>query len=115
LCGVEFRVVWIGGKPLAVATDLAKGLGYQDANDITRHVSDKNKSNPIQDRVVATGRPLTLLSKRGILEVFMAIRKEETKPFREAVLDLLEAIDEGRVRPRRCYLTMCAMAHKRSQ
>lgn len=94
---VEFRVVWIGGKPWAIADNLATGIGYDRGSRITRHVSDKNL---IRDHKMVTSagtRYVTLISKRGVFEVFMAVNKPETEPFREAVLDLLEAIDEGRV------------------
>ena len=99
LCGVEFRVVWTGGKPWAVADDMATGLGYDQASRITRHVSDSEyliRNHPVVTN--AGTRYYTLISKRGVLDVFMTVNTERTKPFRKAVLDLLEAIDEGRVR-----------------
>ena len=89
--GHEIRFVWYGGEWWAVAKDVAKALGYRDAEKMTRSLDPEEKDTHI------VGTPggkqkMTIVSETGIYEAVFHSRREEVKEFKRWVKRILKEL-----------------------
>lgn len=71
-------------QPWFVATDVAKALGYRDAEKVTRNVRPKHKA---LCTLISGTRQVTIISEAGLYSALMRTRKPEAVPFQEWVTD----------------------------
>lgn len=90
----EIRFIEKDGEYWAVASDVAKVLGFRDANTATRYLpehtrgtlkgrttSDKRKSRKFQD--------YTVINEKGIYRLVMRSNKPEAEDFQDWICDVL--------------------------
>ncbi|EGR2704240.1 TPA: Bro-N domain-containing protein [Vibrio parahaemolyticus] len=70
------------GEVLFIATDVAKALGYRDAEQFTRAVDDDEKDTIIYG-TVRGDQSTSVLTEAGLYEGLMRSRKKKAKPFRK--------------------------------
>ena len=90
--GCTLRVVMIEGEPWFVATDLAKTLGYRDAEKMTRLLDDDHKGTHIVG-TPSGDQELTVISEAGMYRAIMRSQRAEAKAFERWVVgDVLPSI-----------------------
>ena len=72
------------GDPWFVARDVAKILGYRDAEKLTRRL-DKDEIGIPLSRGIAGGRPLATISESGLYSAILGSKVPEAKPFKRWV------------------------------
>lgn len=72
------------GKVFFLATDVAKGLGFRDANSMTRTLDDDEKGTQIV-RTPGGEQQMTVISESGFYHAAMKSRVEKAKEFRRWV------------------------------
>jgi len=90
--GAALRVVELDGDIWFVASDLAKTLGYRDAEKLTRILDDDHKGT----RIVGTpggDQEMTVVSEPGMYRAVMRSQRAEAKDFERWVIgEVLPAI-----------------------
>ncbi|MGA4514666.1 BRO-N domain-containing protein [Staphylococcus caledonicus] len=92
--GNEIRFIEKDGEHWAIASDVAKILGFRDAFNATKHLpahvrgtlkgsttSEKNKARKYQD--------YTVINEKGIYRLVMRSNKAEAEEFQDFICDLL--------------------------
>lgn len=69
------------GTAWFIATDVARILGYRDANDVIRGIDEDEKGTEIV-RTLGGDQTLSTISEAGLVTVLMRARVEAAKPFR---------------------------------
>lgn len=85
--GHEVRVVQADdGEPRWIASDVAKVLGYRDANQVTRFVRDRHKGT---ENLWTPGgqQKVAVLNEAGIYAAIMKSRAENAEAFQDWVTD----------------------------
>ncbi len=78
------RTVIQDGEPWFVATDIAKVLGYRDAEKMTRILEDDEKGTHIMS-TLGGDQELSIISESGLYAAIFKSRREEAKKFRKWV------------------------------
>lgn len=83
------RIVVIDGNPWFIASDVAKVLGYRDAEKMTRMLDDDEADTHNvgirSENGVEQTRAVTIISESGMYACILKSRKPEAKPFRKWV------------------------------
>lgn len=89
--GLTLRALLVEGEPWFIALDVAKGLAYSDAYEMTKRLD----SDEIQNRQIAGfgNRGVNIINESGLYEAIFNSRKPEAKAFKHWVKnDVLPAI-----------------------
>lgn len=78
------RTLDLNGEPWFVATDIAKILGYRDAEKMTRLLDDDEKGTHIVG-TLGGDQEVTIISESGLYAAILKSTKPEAKPFRKWV------------------------------
>ena len=97
-CGHRIRFVEREpGEWWAVATDIAKALGFRDAHNATHNIPGQHKATATIDIVSAKSKApkaqkMTVLSQHGLYRLVMRSNKPEAENFQDFVFDLLKGL-----------------------
>lgn len=80
----QLRVVEEGGRVCFLASDVAKGLGFRDANSMTRTLDEDEKGTQIV-RTPGGEQKMTVITESGFYHAAMKSRVEKAKEFRRWV------------------------------
>jgi len=78
------RLVLKDGNPWFIAADVAKVLGYRDAESATRHL-DEDEKDTITASTLGGAQGLTVISESGLYALILRSRKPAAKAFRKWV------------------------------
>lgn len=78
----------------AVASDVAKALGYRMASDMTRFLDSEEKGTHIV-RMEEVSRKMSLISETGIYEAVFNSRRGEAKDFKRWVKQLIKTLRQS--------------------
>lgn len=88
----QLRVVTRDGEPWFVASDLAKALGYRDAEKMTRGIDSEDKGTQ-NVGTLGGGQSMTIVNESGLYCAIFASRRPEAKQFKRWVTtEVLPAI-----------------------
>jgi prophage antirepressor-like protein len=80
------RVVMRNGEPWFVATDVAEALGYRNAPDAARNLSEHQKASTQIVRSTSGGNPnVTIINESGLYRLVLRSRKPEAEKFSDWV------------------------------
>lgn len=83
------RTVLISDAPWFVATDVAKILGYRDADKLTRLLDDDEADTHIvgirSENGVLQHREVSIISESGLYNAVLKSRRPDARPFRKWV------------------------------
>lgn len=81
--GLTLRALLLEGEPWFIALDVARGLAYSDAYEMTKRLD----SDEIQNRQIAGfgNRGVNIINESGLYEAIFNSRKPEAKAFRHWV------------------------------
>lgn len=83
--GEQVRVVLIDGEPWFVLTDVAKILGYRDANHAGRILRDRDRRTHRMG--TPNGVTVTVVSEAGLYRLIMRSNRPEAEAFQDWVTD----------------------------
>ncbi|MCY7486379.1 Bro-N domain-containing protein [Paenibacillus alvei] len=78
----------------AVASDVAKALGYRMASDMTRFLDSEEKGTH-NVRMEEVSRKMSLISETGIYEAVFNSRRDEAKDFKRWVKQLIKTLRQS--------------------
>lgn len=87
----EIRFVEINGEWWAVASDIAKALGYKKASNMTRFIDDEYKGAH-NVSTLGGNQKVTVISEFGIYKAILNSRKPEAKEFEKWVLSVIKEL-----------------------
>lgn len=80
----QVRITDNNGEPWFVASDVAKALGYRDANEMTRLLDDDEKDTQ-SVRTLGGEQKMIIISESGLYSAILRSKKEEAKAFKKWV------------------------------
>jgi prophage antirepressor-like protein len=92
--GYTIRFVEVQGEWQAVASDIAKAMGFRDAQHATQKMPDKYKGT------TKVGTPsgvqqMTTLTEKGLYRLIMRSNKPEAEDFQDWVYDVIKTLREA--------------------
>ncbi|MDV3052471.1 MULTISPECIES: BRO-N domain-containing protein [Staphylococcus] len=91
----EIRFIEKDGEYWAVASDVAKALGYRDAPSMTRNIDKEDITTHIM-RSNKKGNPnITIISEYGIYEAIWNSRRDEAKEFKKWVKQVIKELRQS--------------------
>ena len=86
--GYDIRFVEKDGEWWAVATDIAKAMGFKDSHTALRKTKEKYKGR-YKVRTLGGEQEVTILNEKGIYRLIMRSNKPEAEAFQDFVYDIL--------------------------
>jgi prophage antirepressor-like protein len=82
----DIRIVMRNGEPWFIASDVAAALGYRNAPDAARYLSDHQKGSTLIERRTSGGNPnVTIINESGLYRLVLRSRKPEALAFSDWV------------------------------